>query len=52
MWGKKVLAAEITDNAMTGTAVVPKGFNKPNIFIDVAIGALDLGGAEVHGVLL
>ena len=52
MRGEQILAAEIADHAMARAAVVPVGFDEADVLVDMAVGAFDLGCAEVHGVHL
>jgi hypothetical protein len=42
----------MANDAVTRTAVVPVGFDQADVFVDAAVGTLDLGSSEIDGVLL
>jgi len=52
MGSQQLLAAQIADDAVARAAVIPKGLDQADVFVDLAIGAFDAGGSEVHYVSL
>jgi hypothetical protein len=46
--GEQVLAAEITDDALLGAAVLPVGLDEANVLVLDAFAACRFHGAEKH----
>src|SRR2546423_1327166 len=49
---QQVLATEIANHSVTRAAVVPVGLDQADVLVNLAVGSLDLGGPEGHGVVL
>jgi hypothetical protein len=52
MGSQQLFATQITDDAVAGTALIPVGLDQTDVLINLAVGTLDLGGAEIHYVYL
>ena len=52
MGGQQILSAQIANDLVAWAPVVPDRFNQANVLVDMTVGALDFGGAEINGVLL
>jgi hypothetical protein len=52
MRSQQIFSAQIANDLVPWAPIVPHRFDQPNVLVDMTVGALDFGGAEIDGVLL
>ena len=52
MGGQQILSSQIANDSVTRAAVVPHRFDQADILVDVTVGTLDFGGAQIQSAVL